>query len=68
MTPATIQTIINITFAVVIGLMALVSLMTMYVFIRYGRSRSFALLTSLVFAGIFILGAVGAFFTLQQIL
>lgn len=68
MDPELIKNILNIAFAVVILLMALIALMTMYVFIRYGRSRSFAFLTCIVFAGVFILGVIAAFVTLQQIL
>lgn len=63
----TLQTIANIAFAVVIILMAIVSLMTAYVFIRYGRSRSFAMLTSIVFGGVFVLGVLAAFVTMQNI-
>lgn len=63
----TLKIIANVTFVVIIILMAIVSLMTMYVFIRYGRSRSFAMLTSIVFAGVFVLGVLAAFVTMQNI-
>lgn len=62
-----IKTISTAAFAVLILLMTIVSLMAMYVFIRYGRTRSLAILTSIVFAGVFALGTLAAFITLQQI-
>ena len=62
-----IKLIANLVFAVVIILMAAISLLAMYVLIRYGRTRSITVLASMVFAGVFILGALGAYVTLQNI-
>lgn len=56
-----------IAFFVVIGFFAIVSLMTIYVFIRYGRTRSFTVATSLVFSALFLLSALTAFITIQKI-
>ncbi len=56
-----------IAFFVVIGFFAIVSLMAVYVFIRYGRTKSFTVAASLVFAALFIVSALTAFLTIQQI-
>lgn len=57
----------TITFLVVIGLLALVYLLTAYVFIRYGQKKTFTLVVSMVFAGLLFLGALNAFFHLQKL-
>lgn len=62
-----INYISSVAFFAVIGLFAIVSLLAIYVFIRYGRTKSITVLISLVFAGVFILGTLAAFLTLQQI-
>ena len=51
----------------VIGVFAIVSLLAIYVFIRYGRTRSITLLTSLLFAALFGAGTLTAFLTVQSI-
>lgn len=59
--------ITTIAFFVVVGFFAIISLLTIYVFIRYGRSRSFALLISLIFAALFLISASTAFIAIQKI-
>ena len=54
-------------FILAAGFMAVISLLAVFVFVKYGRNKSFAVLTSLVFAGLFVLGAMGAFTTLLTI-
>lgn len=56
-----------IIFFVVLGFFAIISLMAMYVFIRYGRTRSITVATSLAFSALFLISAVTAFFTIQNI-
>jgi hypothetical protein len=56
-----------IAFFVVIGFFAIVSLMAIYVFIRYGRTKSLTVATSLVFSALFLISAVTAFLTIQEI-
>ncbi len=63
----TIKAITQIVFAVVILFMMVISLLSVYVFIRYGRTRSLTLLMSLVFGGVFLFGALGAYWSLTQI-
>ena len=62
-----IKPIATIVFLIIIAFFAVISLMAIYVFIRYGRTRSFTTLTSLIFAGVFILGTLAAFISLQRI-
>jgi hypothetical protein len=64
MTP---QSIITIVFFVLIAGLALISLMTAYVFIRYGQNKGITLIVSLVFGAVFLLGTITAFVTLQQL-
>lgn len=59
--------IVSIAFFVVIGFFAIISLLTVYVFIRYGRRKSFTVLTSLIFAALFLAAASTAFITIQKI-
>ncbi len=67
MDPELINTLLNITFLVVIGFLVLISLMTAYVFIRYGKNKVFTTITSLAFGAVFLLGTLAAFLTLQNI-
>ncbi len=62
-----INYIVSIAFFAVIGFFAVVSLIAIYMFIRYGRSRSFTLLTSAVFVFLFLVSATTAFITIQKI-
>ncbi len=63
----TIKNISTIVFLVVIGLFAVVSLMAMYVFIRYGRTPGITILTSIIFGGVFLLGTMTAYLSLRNI-
>ena len=62
-----LKPIVTVLFLVIIIFFAVISLMAIYVFIRYGRTRSLTLMTSLIFAGVFLLGALTAFISLQRI-
>lgn len=62
-----IKTVTQILFFVVIGFLAILSVMGAFVFIKYGRTKSIAIITSLVFAGLFFIGVLTAFITLQNI-
>ena len=51
----------------VLAVFAIASLMAIYVLIRYGRTRSITVATSIAFAALFGLGALAAFLRLQSI-
>lgn len=67
MDPDLINQISTIVFFVVIGFFALISLLSAFVFIRYGRKPSFTIAVSLIFGAIFFLGTITAFVTLQKL-
>lgn len=58
--------IANLIFLVVIVFLAIVSVLAIYILVRYGRSRSIAVTGSLVFAALFIVQSLIAFATLQN--
>lgn len=62
-----IQTAANIVFLVIIAILTLASLLSIYIFIKYGRSRSLTIFISMVFGAIFILQTIAAFAILQQL-
>jgi hypothetical protein len=62
-----INSISTISFFVVISFFVLISLMTAYVFIRYGQNKNLAIIMSLAFGGVFFLGALSAFISLQKL-
>lgn len=57
----------TIVFFVVIGFFALISLLSIFILIRYGRKPTFTVTVSLVFAALFFLGTVTALVTLQKL-
>lgn len=61
------QTIANLVFLVVIALLAIASLLSSYIFIKYGRTKSITMLISLIFAAVFVLQTIAAFTILQQL-
>lgn len=63
----TLNLIIKIAFFIIIGFLGIIALLTAYVFIRYGRTPGITILSSLVFAGVFFLGILSAYLTLQQL-
>ncbi|HEX3099393.1 MAG TPA: hypothetical protein VHQ41_00280 [Patescibacteria group bacterium] len=67
MNASQINNIASIVFLVLVGLLALVSLLTAYVLIRYGQKLTFTVIISLAFGAVFFLGALTAFITLQQL-
>ena len=56
-----------IVFFVIVGFFALISILAVFIFIRYGRKPSFTVAASLVFGALFFLGTITAFVTLQNI-
>lgn len=64
----TINIAIQIAFIVLIVFFAIISLLAMYVFIRYGRTRSITILISLIFSALFLLTSVSAYIILTNIL
>jgi hypothetical protein len=59
--------IINILFYLIVGAFILVSLLGMFIVLKYGRTKAVAFLGCLVFAGTFGIILVSAFITLQLI-
>lgn len=62
-----INLISTLAFFVVIGALTLISLMAIYVFIRYGQKKSFTTIISMAFAAVFFLGTIAAFVSLRSI-
>lgn len=62
-----INYIINGVFFLVIGFFSLVSLLTIYTLVKYGRSRGIAVVSSLVFIVIFVIGSVTVYKVIQNI-
>lgn len=62
-----IKLIVEIVFFLAVGALAVLSIMAIYVFIRYGRTKSITIITSLVFGGLFLTGVISAYITLQNI-
>jgi hypothetical protein len=60
--------IINIVFLVIIGALALLLALASYIYIRYGRTPSITITSSLMVMGIFLLAAIIAFNSLQQVI
>lgn len=63
----TIQNITNIAFFIIIGVFVLMALLSIYIFIKYGRSSSLTILTSMIFGALFILQTIAAFATLKKL-
>ncbi len=62
-----LQSIVNIVFLIIIGLFILVSLLAAYIFIKYGRSSTLTVVTSLLYGALFFLQSIAAFAVLQKI-
>ena len=67
MTDSSITLILNLGFLVLIGIFALISLLGIFVLLRYGRTRSISLLISAIFGSVFVLQTIAAFATLQTV-
>ena len=67
MATETLSFIINILFYVIVGAFILVSLLGMFILLKYGQNKAVAFLGSLIFAGIFGIILASAFITLQLI-
>ncbi|QQS22922.1 hypothetical protein IPM19_04905 [bacterium] len=59
------QSIANIVFLIIVAIMTLAALLSVYVIIKYGRTYSISVFSSMVFGAIFILQVIAAFTTLQ---
>jgi hypothetical protein len=62
-----IALIVNVLFYLIIAALAFVSLLGIYIFIKYGRSPVITGFISLAYSGVFILLLTSAFFTLLNI-
>lgn len=63
-----INPIATIAFVVIIGFFALVSVLAIYIFIRYGQKKNLTVVISLMFVAVFLLGTISAFASLQNLL
>lgn len=59
--------LITIIFLVIVAILALFSMLTAFVFIRYGRKVAFTSTVTLVFTLLFIAGVITAYTTLQKL-
>lgn len=64
----TVNLILTLAFIAIVGAFAIVSIIAMFVLVKYGRSKSISLFSSLVFTALFVLQAVAAFVTLRSVL
>ncbi len=63
-----LSTIFHIAFFIVIGVFSIVSLLAVYIYIRYGRTLSITLASSAAFAILMLIGFASAFVSLQNLL
>ncbi len=61
-----ISPILNIAFLIIIGAIALLLALCVYIYIRYGRTPSVTITSSILVVVFFIIAAVAAFVTLQN--
>lgn len=60
--------IATIIFVIIIGFFVLVSILAIYIFIRYGQKKTLTVVISLMFVVVFLLGTLSAFASLQNLL
>ena len=57
----------TVVFFVVIGFLALISILAAFIFIRYGRKPAFTVAVSLGFGALFFIGTITALVSLQKL-
>jgi hypothetical protein len=57
--------IVNLLFYVSIGALTLLSLLAIYILVKYGRTPAITVFASLMYIGVFLLSFINAFITLQ---
>ncbi len=57
--------ILNIAFLIIVALFGMTALLAVYILIKYGRSKSIAVFSSIAFGALFVLLTISAFTTLQ---
>lgn len=62
-----ISLIINVLFYLIVAAFAFLSLLGIFIVIKYGRSHTVTMLTSLVYSALFLIFVLSAYFTLQQL-
>lgn len=62
-----ISLIITAIFFLIVIALSFLSILGMFIVIKYGRSHVVTIVTSLIYSGFFLLVALGAYLTLQQI-
>lgn len=60
--------IINTVFYLIVGTLAFVSFLGIYILIKYGRTPVISFFVAISYASVFFLSFIGAFFTLQRLL
>lgn len=63
-----LSSILNLVFLVVIGVFTIVSLLAVYVYIRYGRTLTITLASSAVFLVLYLIAVIAAYTTLQNLI
>ena len=63
-----IALIINIVFLVIVGAMGLLLALCIYIYVRYGRTQSITISSSLMVIAIFLIAVTTAYTTLQAII
>lgn len=59
--------IVSVLFYIIIATLSLLSVLGIFIVVKYGRSPVVTLFSSLVYAGLFSLVLLGAYLTLQQL-
>ncbi|HMR55061.1 MAG TPA: hypothetical protein PKD34_00510 [Candidatus Doudnabacteria bacterium] len=57
--------IVNLLFYISVGAFTLLSLLAIYILIKYGRTPAITVFASLAYSGVFLLSFIGALITLQ---
>lgn len=63
-----LNTIATTVFVIIIGFFVLISILAIYIFIRYGHKKPLTVVISLMFIAVFLLGTLSAFASLQKLL
>ena len=63
-----LSTILNIAFLILIGVFTIVSLLAVYVYIRYGRTRTITLVSGAVFIVLYLIGVLAAYAALTNLI
>jgi hypothetical protein len=63
---SSLSTILFLVFWAIVGLFSLLAVLSVYIYVRYGRTRSVTLTSSAVFISLFLIGVGTALVSLQN--